>query len=129
MVNGQIFEADRDFFRFTAEAGQTLVCAAEARAILPFMADAVPGWCDACLTLRDANGKELAYVDDFHLKPDPVLIYTVAKDGDYLLEIRTYLSRPGQLRLPAENRRVAVHHRHLPARRAARLDQGVQLKA
>jgi hypothetical protein len=93
VVNGQIFEADRDFFRFTAKAGQTLVCAAEARAILPFMADAVPGWCDACLTLRDANGKELAYVDDFHLKPDPVLIYTVAKDGDYLLEIRDILYR------------------------------------
>jgi len=57
------------------------------------MADAVPGWLDACLTLYDAGGKQLAYCDDFRFKPDPVLIYNVPKDGEYLLEIKDILYR------------------------------------
>jgi hypothetical protein len=93
LVNGQIVEGDRDDFRFAAKAGQTLVCALQGRALLPYIADAVPGWLDACLTLYDADGRELAYVDDFHLGPDPVLIYSVPKDGEYVLEVRDVLYR------------------------------------
>ena len=93
VVNGQVFEADRDYYRFTAKEGQLLVFDVQGRALLPFMADAVPGWLDACLTLSDGNGKELAYVDDYHLKPDPVLFFQVPKDGQYVIEIHDILFR------------------------------------
>jgi hypothetical protein len=93
LVNGQIMQGDLDYFRFAARAGQKLVIQAEARKILPFIADAVPGWTDACLTLYDAGGRQLASVDDFRFKPDPVLFYDVPKDGEYLVEIRDIIYR------------------------------------
>ena len=93
LVNGQILESDRDYFRFSAKAGQTIVAAVQARTLLPYIADTVPGWLDACLTLYDAGGNELSWVDDFNLQPDPVLIFPVAKDGEYLLEVRDILYR------------------------------------
>ena len=37
LVNGQIMEADRDYYRFAAKAGQTLVCEVQARRLLPFI--------------------------------------------------------------------------------------------
>jgi hypothetical protein len=93
VVNGQLFGADKDTFRFVAKAGQTIVCDVHGRRLLPYIADAVPGWLQAALTLYDANGRTLAYVDDYWFKPDPVLIYHVEKDGDYLIEVRDALYR------------------------------------
>ena len=93
LVNGQITQPDRDFFRFSAKAGQTLVFQAEARRLLPYIPDAVPGWLDACLTLYDSAGKELAFVDDYRFSPDPVLFFSVPKDGEYVLEVRDMLYR------------------------------------
>src|SRR5262245_33684563 len=77
VVNGQITDQDRDYFRFTARAGQKLVCEVKARAIVPFIANAVPGWFDPVLTIFDPAGKELQYADDFHLRPDPVMFFEV----------------------------------------------------
>jgi hypothetical protein len=93
VVNGQIHPSDTDFFRFTAKAGETLVCHAQARELLPYIADAVPGWLETCLTLYDADGKELAYVGRFRFNPDPLLIYQVPKDGEYLIEVRDLFYR------------------------------------
>jgi hypothetical protein len=93
LINGQIMQGDLDIYRFAAKAGQKLVIQADARKILPFIADAVPGWNDTCLTLYDAGGKQLASVDDFRFKPDPVLFFDVPKDGEYLVEIRDIIYR------------------------------------
>lgn len=94
LVNGQIDgSSDKDFFRFEAKAGQTLVFAVDARAILPYMADAVPGWLQVVLTLYDAQGKELAYADGFRYQQDTVLIFKVPADGQYLVELRDSLYR------------------------------------
>jgi hypothetical protein len=93
LLNGQILEADRDFFRFPAKAGQTLAFAAQARAPMPYMADASPGWFDACLTLYDSNGKQLKFAKDFRFDPDPLMIFPVEKDGEYLIEIHDILYR------------------------------------
>ncbi len=92
-VNGQITDSDRDYFRFHAKAGQTLVCEVLARALLPFIADAVPGWFDPILTLYDASGKEVRSADDFRFHPDPVLFFSVPKEGDYTLELRDVIYR------------------------------------
>ena len=62
-------------------------------------------------------------MDDFHLGPDPVLIYKVPKDGEYVLEVRDmlYRGRPG-VRLPAEHRGPALRDLAVPAGRAAEHD-------
>ena len=93
VVNGRIFGADRDLFSFDARAGEVMVFDVQARAILPFVADAVPGWFQACITLYDSNGRTIVYVDDNHFEPDPRLIHTFKVDGRYTLEIRDALYR------------------------------------
>ena len=93
LVNGQLTEPDRDFFCVKVKAGETLVCSLQGRTLLPYIADAVPGWLDGCLTLYDAGGNEVAWVDDTALCPDPVLVFKAPKDGDYLLEVRDILFR------------------------------------
>lgn len=93
LLNGQILPGDIDCFRFYAERGDDLVFRAQARALVPYLADAVPGWFQAVLTLYDSTGKEIAYVDDFRFDPDPVLICQVPENGEYILEIRDAIYR------------------------------------
>ena len=93
VVNGQVFQGDRDTFRFAAKAGETIVCEVKGRDLLPYVADAVPGWLQASLALLDEAGNEVAYVDDYRFNPDPVLIYTVPKDGLYIARVRDVLYR------------------------------------
>ncbi len=93
LVNGRIMPAETDRFRFTARRGQRLVFAVSARALIPYLADAVPGWFQATLGLYDSAGTELAYVDDFHFEPDPVLSCEIPADGDYTLVIKDAIHR------------------------------------
>lgn len=93
LVNGQIMPGDVDCFRFHASKGQALVFRASARSLIPYLADTVPGWFQAVMTLYDANGVEVAYDDDYRFDPDPVIIYTVPQDGDYVLSIRDSIFR------------------------------------
>jgi hypothetical protein len=93
VVNGRILPGEVDRFRFSARRGQRLVLMAQARALIPYLADAVPGWFQAVLTLRDPQGNEAAYCDDYRLQPDPVILYEVPADGTYTVEIRDALYR------------------------------------
>jgi hypothetical protein len=60
---------------------------------VPYLADAVPGWFQATLALYDAEGKEVAFADDYRFDPDPVLLYEVPKDGVYTLEVHDSIYR------------------------------------
>ncbi len=93
VVNGQIMPGERDCFRFSAVKGETLVCHTKARLLVPYLADAVPGWFQPILTLRNAAGKEMAYNDDFGDNPDPVIIYKISQTGEYTLEIKDAVYR------------------------------------
>ncbi len=92
-MNGQVAAGEVNRYRFEASEGQRLVITAKARHLIPYVADGVPGWFQAVLKLYDANGKEVAYNDDFHFDPDPVLYYEVPADGEYLLTINEALFR------------------------------------
>ncbi len=92
-INGQIMPGDADRFRFSARQGQGLVIEAQARQLVPYLADAVPGWFQATLALYDANDEELAFVDDFQFSPDPVFYCEIPADGVYTLEIRDAIYR------------------------------------
>jgi len=90
---GQYMPGDVDRYRFRARKGQDLVIAASARDLMPYLADAVPGWLQATLALFDPSGRELAYDDDYRFEPDPVLHYRIPSDGDYVVEIKDALFR------------------------------------
>ena len=93
VVNGQIMPGDADRFRFRAKTGQHIVIDVQARSLIPYLADAVPGWFQATATLYNAAGKELAFTDDYRFNPDPVMFYDVPRDGIYELEIRDSIYR------------------------------------
>jgi len=93
VANGRILQGGVDRFRFGARKGQRLVFATEARALIPYLADAVPGWFQATLTVFDAKGRELAYNDDYRFSPDPVVLFEVPEDGDYMIDIKDAIFR------------------------------------
>jgi hypothetical protein len=86
-LNGQIASGEKNQYRFSAREGQRLVITSLARQLVPYIADAVPGWFQPVMVLYDANGKEVAYDDDYRFKPDPVIWYEVRKTGEYVLAI------------------------------------------
>jgi hypothetical protein len=93
LVNGQILPAEVDRIRFSARSGQRLAIQAQARHLIPYMADAVPGWFQAVIALCDAQGRQLACADHYLFDPDPVLFFEVPADGEYQLEIRDSIYR------------------------------------
>ena len=93
VVNGQIMPGGVDRYHFQARKSQRLVISATARELIPYLADAVPGWFQAVLSLYDAQGREVAYADHFRFHPDPVLFYEVPKDGEYVLQVRDSIYR------------------------------------
>lgn len=92
-INGQIAPGVVDRYRFSARKGEHLVADTSARLLIPYLADAVPGWFQAALTLYDAKGKEAGYNDDFRFHPDPVLHCEIPRDGEYVLEIKDAIYR------------------------------------
>lgn len=93
VANGQIMTGGVDRYHFTARKGQNLVVVTKARALVPYIADAVPGWFQATIRLLDSQGKELAYDDDYRFDPDPVLHYVIPQDGKYTIEIHDAIYR------------------------------------
>jgi len=89
----QYAPGDADRFVFEARKGQDLVVAVSARDVMPYLADAVPGWFQATVALVDAAGREVAYADDHRFHPDPVLHYRIPDDGDYTVEIKDAIFR------------------------------------
>ena len=93
VINGQVMPGGVDRYRFQASRGQRLVVAAKARDLIPYLADAVPGWFQAALSLYDSLGHEVAYADHYRFHPDPVLLYEVPRDGEYVIQIRDSIYR------------------------------------
>ncbi|MCM8785203.1 MAG: PPC domain-containing protein [Candidatus Omnitrophica bacterium] len=93
IINGQIFPGDVDRFYFNAKRGQKLLIELKGREIIPFMADAVPGWFQGILTLYNSKGEQLVFADDYFHNPDPVIFYEVKEDGEYIIEVRDAIYR------------------------------------
>jgi len=93
VMNGQIMPGDIDRFAFEARKGDRLVVACAARELIPYLADAVPGWFQATMTLRNADGAEISCADDYRFSPDPVLTFDIPADGKYGLEIKDAIYR------------------------------------
>ena len=86
-LNGQVASGEVNRYRFSAVQGQRLVISTQARQLIPYIADAVPGWFQPVLTLSDAKGNEVAYSDDYRFHPDPTILFQVPEKGEYVLAI------------------------------------------
>jgi hypothetical protein len=93
VLNGQAMPGDVDRFAFKARKGMRLVINAAARELVPYLADAVPGWFQATLALYDPTGKEVAFSGAFRHRQDPVLYYEVQQDGEHVVEIHDSIYR------------------------------------
>ena len=93
VINGRILPGDVDCFAFDGRKGKHLTVAVAARELIPYLADAVPGWFQATIALLDAKGHEVAFSDDFGYRPDPLLCVTLPADGRYTLRIRDSICR------------------------------------
>ena len=93
VINGQIMPGDIDRFRFEAKQGMRLVIQVEAREVIPYLADAVPGWFQSVVRVTDAGGNEVSFADSFYYRQDPVIYFEVPRDGSYTVEIRDSLYR------------------------------------
>jgi hypothetical protein len=92
-INGQIMPGGVDRYRFSARKGQRIVIATNARQLIPYLPDAVPGWFQASVSLYDSKGREMDYADHFLFHPDPVLAYEMPQTGEYTLEIHDSIHR------------------------------------
>ncbi len=93
VINGQILPGDVDRFHIPLRKGQKVVFALAGRSLIPYLADAVPGWFQAVLTLYDSAGREVAFADDWRFHPDPVMMYEVPEDGLYTITVSDALFR------------------------------------
>ncbi len=92
---------DRDCFRFSAKKGQVLVLDLQARRLHPYVWGQRPGWLEGLLTVWEApRGNRLpgslrpvAYAHHFPGRQDPLLVFEVPRDGNYVVEVRDELYR------------------------------------
>lgn len=93
---GYVTPGGVDHFRFSGRKGETIVAAVKGRQLVPYIADAVPGWFQPVIKLVDSKGREVAYSDDYHHYVDPVIITTLPKDDKYTLIIHDAIYRGRQ---------------------------------
>lgn len=93
---GYVSPGGIDHFKFHGNKGETIVASVKARQLVPYIADAVPGWFQPVIKIVDSKGKEIAYSDDYYHYVDPVIITTLPKDGDYTLMIHDAIYRGRQ---------------------------------
>lgn len=92
-INGRILPGEVDKFTFHATKGEQVVLAVWARRLIPYLADAVPGWFQAVASLYDSSGRELAFAGGYRFDPDPVLFYKIPYDGDFRIEVHDSIYR------------------------------------
>lgn len=90
---GYVTPGGVDYFTFSGSEGQTIVASVKARQLVPYIADAVPGWFQPVLKIVDSQGREVAYSDDYHHNVDPVIITTLPKDDKYTIFIHDAIYR------------------------------------
>ena len=93
VLDGQIMPGQTDKWTLRLQKGRTITLRTVARELQPYIGDAVPGFFNPALRILNPKGGEEAFADDNFYHPDPVLVFTPPKDGDYTLEIHDLLYR------------------------------------
>ena len=79
LIDGFLEAEEYDFFRFHAQAGQTV--------ILDLVATRTASPLDATLAILDQRGNELDYSDDYYMFKDPHLTFTAKQAGEYFVSV------------------------------------------
>lgn len=90
---GQIMPGEKDYFSFSALKGSKIVAYTKARAFVPYIADAVPGWFQAVISIYNSKGSEVAFNDDYRNNVDPVIVFEVTESDTYTLMIHDAIFR------------------------------------
>lgn len=85
LINGRADGADPDYYRFHADAGQTVV--------FDVIATRLGSALDPVLTLFDERGKELAYNDDAYIFKDARIAHTFTRPGVYAVLVSASFER------------------------------------
>ncbi|MCM8821823.1 MAG: hypothetical protein NC831_03295 [Candidatus Omnitrophica bacterium] len=93
VLNGRIMPGKVNRFTLRLEKGKEIFIIGQARKLVPYLADGVPGWFQSVIALYDEKWKEVAYADDYYFQPDPVIEFKVPETGIYFLEIRDSIYR------------------------------------
>ena len=93
---GYVTPGGVDYFRFSGHEGDQIVASVKGRQLVPYIADAVPGWFQPVIKIVDSRGREVAYSDDYYHNVDPLIIAKLPKDGDYTLSIHDAIYRGRQ---------------------------------
>ena len=93
---GQVTPGGVDYFRFSGKKGDKMIASVKGRTLVPYIADAVPGWFQPVIKIVDSHGREIAYSDDYHHNVDPVIITDLPKDDEYTLMIHDAIYRGRQ---------------------------------
>ncbi|MDR3710170.1 MAG: hypothetical protein P4L33_17890 [Capsulimonadaceae bacterium] len=93
VANGQILPGEVAKWTFAAHKGQHLIIDCCARELVPYLADAVPGWFQAAIELYDSKGNQIDYADHYLFHPDPLIHFDVPADDKYLVVVHDALYR------------------------------------
>ncbi len=94
MLDGQIMPGSTDTFLLNLKGGQPYSFAVTARELQPYIGDAVPGFFNPIITLKNMDGEKVAVADDAaRFRPDPTMSFTPERDGCYRLDIHDVLYR------------------------------------
>ena len=92
-INGRVLPGEVDGFSIQTKKDDQIVISVQARHLIPYLADAVPGWFQAIVSLTNPEGVEVAYADDYHFDPDPVLFYKIPSDGEFHVKVHDSIYR------------------------------------
>ena len=94
ILDGQILPGQTDTFKLQLSGGRRYAVKALARELQPYVGDAVPGFFNLEIVVRDANGNIIAKADDAdRFRPDPVFDFKPAYPDVYTLEVHDVLYR------------------------------------
>lgn len=94
VLDGQIMPGEEDVFALSLAGSRRYSVRVTAREFQPYIGDAVPGFFNPVVIVRDEKGTVLAKGDDAaRFRPDPAFAFTPPVSGTYTLSIRDVLYR------------------------------------
>lgn len=94
VLDGQILPGQTDTFRLRLSGGRRYSVKVLARELQPYVGDAVPGFFNPAVVVRDGNGNIIAKADDAdRFRPDPLFDFKPPSPEVYTLEVHDVLYR------------------------------------
>ena len=94
VLDGQIMPGETDVFRLRLSGGRRYSVKVTARELQPYVGDAVPGFFNPVVSIKDPSGRVIATADDeSRFRPDPLFDFKPPAPDVYTLEIHDVLYR------------------------------------